>query len=519
MPEYPLLFFPSPSIAPRARRGGGRPKLKKPLPSSQARRLDPQFQPLLRSLEQRQASLQDSPLGILPEQTLVLETFGSIDKFVRVIRGIEGLEWLGEIELEDIEPAFGFEDESNPEKALQGQLFFVMTNLQALQQVYRLFKKWERDQDAGFPDDLANLKKAFEHLKTIRFWGPEDRIRETGLLEDWNFRLEFVQERVPFEVELWFRNDPDRQLQAEAEVRGIVEELDGEIVQQSVIPEIAYHAVLGRIPRIHVQQIAEQLDGYKSIKLLHCEGIMHVRPAGQCAAPLPQPPSKNGTTRDSRDETPTGYPIVALLDGLPLTRHQELDGRLIVDDPDDYESKYQANERVHGTEMASLICLGDLDLEGDAVRRPLYVRPVMQPQHSDGRFDKEVIPEDELPVDLIHRAVRRLFVSEGGEPPAASNVSIINFSICSLDRPLVGSMSPLARLVDWLAWEFNVLFLVSAGNHSGELRLDVSRSEFREQDETMRSEAILKAIASDSRNRRLLLARGDDQRSNSWSSS
>ena len=414
------------------------------------------------------------------------------------------MEWLGEIELENIEPDFGFEDASNPEKALNGQLFLVMTNLQALQQIYRLFKKWERDPDSGFPDDLANLKKAFEHLKTIRFWGPEDRIRETGLLDDWKLRLEYVQGRVPFEAELWFRSNSDRRLQAEAELREIVEELDGEIVQQCVIPEIAYHAVLGTIPRKHIQQIADQLDHYKNIKLLHCEGIMHVRPAGQCAAPLPEPVSENGTERDSRDEIPTGDPIVALLDGLPLTGHKEIDGRLIIDDPDEYESNYQAHERVHGTEMASLICHGDLHMDEDAAKRPLYVRPVMQPQHLDGRFDKEAIPEDELPVDLIHRAVRRLYVSEGGEPPAGPSVCIINFSICSLDRPLSRSMSPLARLIDWLAWEFNILFLVSVGNHLGDLRLDIPRSEFRDQDERLRSEAIVRAIASDTRNRRLL---------------
>ena len=44
----------------------------------------------------------------------------------------------------------------------------------------------------------------------------------------------------------------------------------------------------------------------------------------------------------------------------PLTRHQLLDGRIDLDDPDDYESAYLASERFHGTMMASLICHGDL---------------------------------------------------------------------------------------------------------------------------------------------------------------
>ena len=75
---------------------------------------------------------------------------------------------------------------------------------------------------------------------------------------------------------------------------------------------------------------------------------------------------------------PKGEPIVALFDGLPLTGHREISDRLIVDDPDGYEDAYQANERVHGTHMASLISRGDLNEQCSAIKHPLYSRPIMQ---------------------------------------------------------------------------------------------------------------------------------------------
>lgn len=88
---------------------------------------------------------------------------------------------------------------------------------------------------------------------------------------------------------------------------------------------------------------------------------MHVRPVGQCTIRVPDNLSETGTVgEEDRSDIPQGEPLVALFDGLPLTGHKLLDGRLIVDDPDGYESAYQARERVHGTAMASLICHGDL---------------------------------------------------------------------------------------------------------------------------------------------------------------
>ena len=219
----------------------------------------------------------------------MIETIGSIEDFINAVERIEGLEWLGEFELEDIESEYGFEDESDPQKPLKGQLFLVMTDQRALQEIQSLFRRWEKDPGARFPQGLAPLKHAFEYLHTIRPWNAGDRIGETRILgdtrilEDWEFRLQHGQDVVPFEVELWYRESDERRQQAEFQLRSIIESLGGHVVQQYAISEIAYHAILARIPIVQVQEIVERPEVRQNVKLLQCEDIMYLRPVGQCA--------------------------------------------------------------------------------------------------------------------------------------------------------------------------------------------------------------------------------------------
>ena len=472
--------------------------------------MTPQFQRLADAMEQRRIALQDNPLGLLPEQVLVLETVGSIEDFINAVRKIAGLEWLAEHEIDEIAPAHGFTDTKKPDKDLKGQVFLVMTDQRALSQLQRQFERWTADPAAPFARGLAPLKHVFEQLHTIRPWGIEDRIRETGLLEDWQDRLEHDEAEVPFEAELWFRESPEGRNRAESELRRVISSSGGELVGQCVIPEIAYHAVLGRLPQADVGQIVEDHESFRTIRLLRCEEIMHIRPVGQCAVlvtpdTLPEPLTDDELSRlVAQTSLPEGTPIVALFDGMPLAGHRLLENRLVVDDPDGYEAAYQARERQHGTGMASLICHGDLNQSDGAAATPLYVRPVMQPRRGyDGQFREEV-PEHVLPVDLIHRGVRRLFEREDEEPPAAPSVRLISLSICDPTRPFMREISALARLLDWLAWRYRILFIVSAGNHPREIELELPRTEFGNLAPKDREQAIIKAVAADTRNRRLL---------------
>ena len=125
MADYPLLVFPAPARAERAKRFGGGARPRVPEVRQQAERLMPQFRRLQVALDQKGIALQDNPFGIRPEQVLVLETVGSIEALITAANKI-GLTWLGEAERGPFSPEYGFEDPKDPQKELRGQLFLVM---------------------------------------------------------------------------------------------------------------------------------------------------------------------------------------------------------------------------------------------------------------------------------------------------------------------------------------------------------------------------------------------------------
>ncbi len=503
--DHPILVFPAPALAERARRFGGGQRPRRPGARRQGERLAPQFERLQDALRSRRLSLQGSSLGIEPEQVLVLVTVGPVANFVRAVERVEGLEWLAEYELEDIAPGDGFEDERDPERSLGGQLFLMMSDGRALAELQSLFEGWRTDPDARFPRGLAPLKLAFEHLREIRPWDVEDRLADTGLLEDWRQRMAFGQETVSFEAELWYRRTAARRRAAAEQLRQLMEALDGEIVTECVVEDIAYHGMLGRIDITRVRELIDRPQTRRDVGLFRCDDVMFLRPVGQCAVPIGDDSAEVGVAQPPEPQGAVeGTPVIALLDGMPLTGHVLLDGRLVVDDPDGYEDAYQAAERSHGTAMASLICHDDLDVGGTAVAKPVYVRPIMQPRRwFDGRF-VEAVPDDVLPVDVVHRAVVRLFDGEGGEPPASPGVRVVNLSIGDPARAFVREMSAWARLLDWLSWKYGVLFVVSAGNHVREISLDESRPGVRALPLEERERLVISAVAKDTRNRRLL---------------
>jgi hypothetical protein len=461
---------------------------------------------LQHAFEARRARLRTEAAGLAPEEVIVLETVGPVSDFIVAVRNIDGLEWLGEIAEENIPPDDDFfvmnqAGVARRDKTLRGRLFLVFTNQQALQQLLSLWEKWKAGEP--LPRGLAKWADLFSQLRDVRPWGVQDRLLETGVLEDWHERVEHNDEVIPCEIELWFRTDPRRRTVARERVTSLLSELRGSVLQEVTIEEIAYHAILVRLPIRAVQPLLEETG--REAALVQCEQIQFFRASGQMAGIV-----EEGTraTDTAPIETPTSVleePVIALFDGLPLQNHRRLAGRLVIDDPDEYEANYPASERHHGTAMASLILHGDLAAGNQPLNRRLYVRPILRPDVRDWMQPRrELVSEELLVTDLIHRAVRRLFEGEGEEPAVAPHISVVNLSIGITDRQFENVLSPLARLLDWLAWKYRVLFIVSAGNHPHEIRVAVPRDEVGTlAPEDLQTE-IIRAVAGDARNRRLL---------------
>ena len=105
MVERPILIFPTPATTHRHKMTGGpgRPT-HRPSPHDQTRRILPQVASVERAFEERRVELRENPFGVEPEKVLVFETVGTVDDFYRALRGMEGLEWLGDVDLDDIPP-------------------------------------------------------------------------------------------------------------------------------------------------------------------------------------------------------------------------------------------------------------------------------------------------------------------------------------------------------------------------------------------------------------------------------
>jgi hypothetical protein len=505
MPERPLLILPFPGEpVERQKKSGGGGRFQNPSRERQLERLTPRFEQLQKTLEARRAKLQTEAQGLVPEEVIVLETVGTVEGFIRAVEKVPGMEWLSEIEEEDIPPDddfFALDDNAERrDKSLRGRLFMIFTNQDALRQMLSLWESWQADEK--LPHGLGLWKMLFKQLRDVRPWGVRDRLLETGVLDDWHERAEHGQEVVPCEIELWYRQTSEQRRATRERVAGLVAAQGGEIVNEALVEEIAYHALLARLPIRAIRTLLEETN--TEAELVRCEQIQFFRASGQMAAVLPDDERQQDEGSPS-EAAPVGRPVVALFDGLPLQGHRRLEGRLIVDDPDDFEAKYPANERRHGTSMASLILHGDLAAGEVALARPLYVRPILQPDSRDWRRPRqETVPEDILVVDLLHRAVRRLFEGEGNEPPVAPDVTVINLSIGIRDRLFDGSLSPLARLLDWLAWRYRVLFVVSAGNHAHRIEMACPKDALSTLTPAELQNHIIRAVAADARHRRLL---------------
>lgn len=500
MPERPLIVLPAPAAASRGRPPGGGAPPHLPGRARQSQRLGPRFATLRAYFEQRTVELRASAAGQIPEEVIVFETVGSIANFLNAARLVPGLDFLTEWDVEDIAPDDDFYKEGKTDEHLTGRVFLVMSNQQALQQLLGLWQAFQAGRSAT--RGLAPFHDLFSHLHDVHRWSPEDRLQETGVVEYWKEAAESRDDTaVPFEIELWFRQTAQFRAASVERIRRVLTRLRGQVVSVCELDAICYHATVVTLPASQIRRLVDKQE----VELLGDSSIMFFRPSGQSVMPGQEQPDLQEPIAPQPAAMPNGDATVALLDGLPIENHARLAGRLRVDDPDGYASHYTARERDHGTTMASIILHGDLNAPRSPLPRPLYVRPILRPDPQPWNIARdERIPFGINPLDLTHRAVRRLFEADGATPATAPTIKIINFSIGDPFQQFHSAVSAWGRLLDWLAVKYNVLFCVSAGNHSGAVELDVARTAFAGLSPQARETEFLKAIQRDLRLRRIL---------------
>jgi hypothetical protein len=165
------------------------PRLSKPSARRQGERLTPQFRELAEAFDAERARLAaDTPDEVDPALVVVFDLAGSVKNFRNAIDRIDGLAFLAELLGDRADPDEDFHmterDIGRTAGAVPHSLYLVMSNARAIDELLGLFELWQEDQSVTFAHGLGKFKAVFEQLTAIRRWGPEDRIRDTGLAGD-----------------------------------------------------------------------------------------------------------------------------------------------------------------------------------------------------------------------------------------------------------------------------------------------------------------------------------------------
>lgn len=430
------------------------PKVDVPSRGRQGQRLGPRFDDLDDAFTE-QATLMQS-LGASDPQLVVV--FEAIDERADLegVASRAGLEILTEIEL-DYAPDSDFPRRSvNQELPVVGCLHAVCVNEQAQVNVLRQWRKWQKSGtvDHGY----AGLRTLFEHLKDVRAWGPQDRVRTTAVAAALAGMLPDVEHTV--EIELWYRRSDAARQKAEAELSALVTDAGGRVLSSAQVAEVGFHGMRCTLPLPLLQSLA--VGDYDAVAAVKAAHVMYLRLTTQAFVISEE--SSSGEVIS--EPLPQGEPVLCVLDGVPVANHPRLANRVSIVDPDDLaaDTAVETTLRRHGTAMASVCVWGDLSENEAAARRPVLVRPILTPALDTVELHEE-LPPAELAPDLMRRVFRELYEGDDTVGPSGQSVVVINLSVGDPASPFDGVLSSWARTVDWLSEAYGVIVVVSAGNH------------------------------------------------------
>ena len=451
--ERPVLWGEVRPPVPYAPTTGGGSKVDVPSRSTQGSRLGSRFQDIEDAFSE-QATLTQSLGASDPQLVVVFEAVDERADLARVAQ-LAGLEILTEVE-RDYEPDPNFPRKTvNQDLPVTGCLHAVCINEQSRANILAQWRRWQQtgQVDTGY----APLRDVFAHLKDVRPWGPQDRVRVGELAAALSGMLPGDH---TVEIELWYRLSELLRQKAQDEVAALVEQSGGRVLSVAQVGEVGYHGMKCTVPLELLQRLASgDFDAVAAVKSSH---VMYLRATAQSYSFSGEVPPASMPVAP----LPAGEPVLCVLDGVPVANHPRLDGRVVVTDPDDLaaDTAAETDLRRHGTAMASVCVWGDLSAGETPSARPVLVRPILTPA-VDTQDRAEELGTRELAPDLMRRVFRELFDGDGSTGPSGASVVVLNLSVGDPGSPFDSVVSSWARTIDWLSATYGVVVVVSAGNY------------------------------------------------------
>lgn len=318
--ERPVILgrVTSPRTIPGRRGGGERARFTDP--EERSRRIDARFDEALAAIGD-QVQISNSIHAADPQLVLVFEALDEQIDLSTVANNL-GIEILIEAE-SAITPTEEFELVSEePRNPYIGScLHAVCANQTAFENLLSLWRTWRTTE--GLPNGYSKLRDLFAHLKDLRPWGPQDRLRAI----DWDeyFAGHIDDRPQSIEIELWYRRSDQKRRQSQQEVTALVEQAGGQVTASAIIDQIGYHGLKCTVPNKVLRDLAS--GDHDAVRVVRSANVMYLRVSGQ-ALPIVGPPTEVQGQIDNA--LPTGDPVLCLLDGAPAANHPLLRGRVEV---------------------------------------------------------------------------------------------------------------------------------------------------------------------------------------------
>lgn len=440
--------------------------------------------------------LRSDPTGIAPERAMVFVVAGSFAKFAQLARKT-GLELVGELDIDPLDDAPDGFTAADANKPFELTLYATIPTLEAFE---TLRKNWEAYKRKGsFELGYTGWRDVFDLLIDLRPWGPQDRLD--------HFSIQEIRERLPLsdedpvklEFEIWPSANKRQRDSWQTAAAERIRSLDGQIVHTSSIaePGFIYEAILAELPAGAVRHMIDdthQLGGLadlEGVQFIKAQSVAQSLPSADTDLTAAEPTALEPFTADAPQRA-------VLLDGTPVAAHPALNGGVSIEDLHGYVSQTVVSNRKHATAMASLILRGDLAADRNPLKdtRLLSVPVLIDTSH--GATSNDAV----LFVDLIHTTLVRLFT---GTEPLAPDAFVVNFSIGITDHAYANKIHSLARLLDWWSEHYGILFVISAGNNSGHLKLlNMSTTDFEGLDQVAKRKEVFAELISLASQRSLL---------------